>query len=415
MHELAVALPVSQGRPALIKEILEGGEDLEALLRSELQSPTGAQWVHDFLAAGMGGQDLSQIERLASIYAKVRWGADEAASVADPDRPPLSGGKLLHDLQQLHHLKAGNQIGNEADILIDAYSRALDTFSGSETESRRTIDPDKEPILHKFYGRVIHVNSCPRLPEALSGQWNRKEAQSIYLDNPPGVVVIDDFLSSHALLSLRQFCEGSTVWHRNRYASGRLGSFFLSGFSCPLLAQISEELRQQLPLVIGRRHPLRQLWGFKYPANLPADSTIHADFAAVNVNFWVTPEAANNDPKSGGLIIYEHDAPPDWDFATYNSRMDLIKEFLSRKRSRSAYIPYRENRAIIFNSDLFHATAAVDFKPGYTNRRVNITMLYGDRRNDQHHPNTSANIETVSSPQKKRLAWRSLALKGRLR
>ena len=42
-------------------------------------------------------------------------------------------------------------------------------------------------------------------------------------------------------------------------------------------------------------------------------------------------------------------------------------------------VPYRQNRAVIFNSDLFHATAPLDFKPGYANRRVNVTMLFGRR------------------------------------
>ena len=42
-------------------------------------------------------------------------------------------------------------------------------------------------------------------------------------------------------------------------------------------------------------------------------------------------------------------------------------------------IPYRANRAVIFDSDLFHKTDRIDFKSGYLNRRINVTMLYGDR------------------------------------
>jgi hypothetical protein len=65
-----------------------------------------------------------------------------------------------------------------------------------------------------------------------------------------------------------------------------------SGFNCPLLLQIAEELSEALPRVIGDRYPLRQLWGFKNAPHLPADSTNHADFAAVNVNFWITARIA---------------------------------------------------------------------------------------------------------------------------
>jgi hypothetical protein len=42
-------------------------------------------------------------------------------------------------------------------------------------------------------------------------------------------------------------------------------------------------------------------------------------------------------------------------------------------------IPHRANRAVIFDSDLFHETDRIAFKDGYVNRRINITMLYGRR------------------------------------
>ncbi len=45
-------------------------------------------------------------------------------------------------------------------------------------------------------------------------------------------------------------------------------------------------------------------------------------------------------------------------------------------------VPYRANRAVIFDSDLFHETDRIRFADGYQNRRINITMLYG-RRGDR--------------------------------
>ena len=90
-----------------------------------------------------------------------------------------------------------------------------------------------------------------------------------------------------------------TIWSTNRYSHGRLGSFFHDGFTSPLLLQIADDLRTALPRVIGDRHRLRQAWGFKDGCTLPGRST-HADFAAVNVNFWVTPDDANLDDISGG-------------------------------------------------------------------------------------------------------------------
>jgi hypothetical protein len=111
---------------------------------------------------------------------------------------------------------------------------------------------------------------------------------------------------------------------------------------------------------------------------LPSDS-IHADFAAVNVNFWITPESANEDIASGGLIVYAQLAPPEWGFLTYNRRTDLIRAFLRERGSKAVTIGYRQNRAVIIDSNLLHATAPMKFRAGYENRRINITALFGDR------------------------------------
>ncbi len=184
---------------------------------------------------------------------------------------------------------------------------------------------------------------------------------------------------------MRRFCLQSTVWSATRYSEGRLGALFVDGFNTPLLLQIAEEIRTSLPRVIGDL-PLRQLWAFKAPTTSSGAANTHADFAAVNLNFWVTPTESNLDPSSGGLIVYDATAPLRWQFATYNEKPDLIDDWLRARGARAIRIPYRQNRAILFNSDLFHATEPVRFRAGYEHRRLNITLLYGDRAHDVHHP-----------------------------
>jgi hypothetical protein len=90
------------------------------------------------------------------------------------------------------------------------------------------------------------------------------------------------------------------------------------------------------------------------------------------------------EPRSqhGGLIVWDAAAPLDWDFARYNSAIDDIEAFLKSSNSRPITIPYRSNRAVIFDSDLFHETDIIHFKKGHENRRINITLLFG-RRNPQ--------------------------------
>ena len=150
------------------------------------------------------------------------------------------------------------------------------------------------------------------------------------------------------------------------------------GFASPLLAQIVDELPQALPDIFGD-HKLNQAWAFKYDSELTGIN-LHADFAAVNVNFWITPDAALEDDTAGGLVVWDKEAPLDWDFEKYNADEPAMRQFLAENDAKSVRIPYRENRALVFNSDLFHETDQIAFRPGYENRRINVTLLYGDRR-----------------------------------
>jgi Tfp pilus assembly protein PilF len=196
----------------------------------------------------------------------------------------------------------------------------------------------------------------------------------------PQIVVIDDLLTPAALEALRRFCWREPVWKKS-YDNGYLGALPEQGFAAPLLAQIADELRRTYGAIFGP-HALRYLWAFKCDGHLKGVN-VHADFAAVHVNFWITPEEANLDPERGGLVLWDVAAPLDWDFDTYNNDPPAIRRFLAERGARSITVPYRANRAVIFDSDLFHETDQIVFRGGYTNRRINITMLYGRRRSHE--------------------------------
>jgi hypothetical protein len=183
-------------------------------------------------------------------------------------------------------------------------------------------------------------------------------------------------LTPAALEELRRFCLETPSW-RDPYPNGYLGAMPLSGFACPLLGQIAEELAAAFPAIFGR-HPLLYLWGFKYDSQL-SGIALHADAAVVNVNFWLTPDEANLDPESGGLVIWDVAAPLEWDFAKMNGDGPAMRDFLASHGAKAVRVPHRQNRAVIFDSDLFHETDTIRFKDGYLNRRINVTMLYGRR------------------------------------
>jgi len=166
----------------------------------------------------------------------------------------------------------------------------------------------------------------------------------------------------------------------------KLGAYLKEGLASPLIIQIANELRNKLPKIF-KDHQINQIWAYKYDSRSKNQNSslkginVHADFAAINVNFWITTREANLNPDSGGLIVYDVEAPKDWNINTYNNDEKKIREELKKSKGNTKVIPYNENRAVIFNSNLFHETDNYEFKEGYENRRINITMLFGTRDN----------------------------------
>jgi tetratricopeptide (TPR) repeat protein len=285
--------------------------------------------------------------------------------------------KLSHDIEQLTYLQRTGRIGPAFDPIIAEYRRAIDDPALPASPYMMVpLDPVRYPLLAASYKRPLHV---PR--EALpSGAlvstdlaWDDIEAR--YLDADPEIVAIDGLLTPTALQAVRDWCLQATIW--NEVKTGYLGAQMHDGFASPLLLHIAAELRDRLPRVIGAR-PLRTMWAFKYDPGFEGIG-LHADEAAVNVNFWITPDASNLDPETGGLVVHSKAAPRDWGFARFNRGADEIARYLDSAGSTAIRVPYRANRALMFDSDLFHKTDSFRFRPGYENRRINITMLYGSR------------------------------------
>jgi hypothetical protein len=157
-----------------------------------------------------------------------------------------------------------------------------------------------------------------------------------------------------------------------------LGAFSDQGFISPIHLQIAIELKQKLPKLFGK-HSLGKFWAFKYDSILGKGINVHADFALLNLNFWITPDEYNNNKNSGGLKVYDAHAPEDWTFQKYNNNVDEVYKFLNDNNANCTNIPYKFNRAVLFNSAYFHETDKIDFKDGYESRRINITYLFGNR------------------------------------
>ena len=290
---------------------------------------------------------------------------------------PVAPFKLQHDAEQIRWLCHAGRIDESFGKLADTYEKILAALPADA--------PPDEPValeapdwrrIAAAYNRPLHLPEDPAaVGAAVNPRLDTAAIESAYRESVPNLVVVDDFLTQDALERLWRFCLDATVWYQVK--RGYLGAYLVDGFATALALQIADELRTWLPGIFGS-HRLEQLWAYKYDSRLQGIAT-HADFAAVNVNFWVTPDEANRDPASGGLVIHKAHAPSDWAFRTYNADSARMAEFLAEAGDEPVRVPYRQNRVVIFDSDLFHRTDDLDFRPGYENRRINVTMLFGDR------------------------------------
>ena len=288
--------------------------------------------------------------------------------------------RLKHDAEQARLLIERGRLDGSHRSYVDALERLeISLAAAYPARNRCPIDPAALTAIAPSFTRFLYRAPCERLPDgALNPQLDIRAIEAHYLGQQPEVTFIDQLLKPQALEALRTFCLESTIWKKD-YENGYLGAFLGDGFATPLLLQIAEELRRAFPGIF-KDHRLTQAWAFKQDSARRGLS-IHADAAAVNVNFWITPDEANLNPEKGGLVVYDKEAPADWNFAAYNSEQNKPKilNWLTRAGAQTIRVPYRANRAVVFNSDLFHETDDVTFRDDYLSRRINITLLYGYR------------------------------------
>ncbi|MBP8296873.1 MAG: tetratricopeptide repeat protein [Burkholderiales bacterium] len=288
--------------------------------------------------------------------------------------------KLRHDIEQMDYLVRLGILGDLGRSASKALAQTLAAL-GPEAQPAVAVEfpAHVKPVVAPYFNRLLHFHDAPALAGgAVNPDLDWAAIEAGYFANGPGMTFVDDFLRPEALASLRRFCLESTIWFDAGYGGGYVGCTFEHGFACPLLAQIADEFRRALPGIFGDAR-VTGLWGYKYDSERSGIAP-HGDFAAVNVNFWLTPDDANLAPESGGLVVWDKEAPLDWDFEDYNNNQERIGLFLRESDARPYVVPHRQNRVVLFNSDLFHKTDSYRFKPGYENRRINVTMLYGDRQ-----------------------------------
>ena len=365
-------------------------EAAERAFRQALAQAPGSVAAHTNLGAALKRQ--GRLEEAVQCYragfalyrGSAWWGTDPArgAAVLDPAQQATfetaSRVKLEHDLAQLDHLM---ERGRLPPSLVEARESLRRVLAGFGNEDRahlpRPLTAVERELIAPIYNRVIYRPPEEHVAPALNPRLDAGAIERRYRETAPSVVVVDDFLSAPALAALQRFCLEATIWFDCKEHGGYLGAYLHEGFDHPVLIALARELGERLSGIIGE-HRLAQMWAFSY-RQAGGGTRKHADAAVININLWITPDSACPDPEAAGLVVHDVAAPPDWGFSDYNLDPAPLERLVAREGRAPVRVPYRCNRAVIFDSSLIHESGGVCFQSGYANRRINVTLLFGER------------------------------------
>ena len=310
------------------------------------------------------------------------------------------------------------QLRHDAECIEDAVRLGADAASLGRAASWRTLAED---LQREAAGEATHRWAVSGLSEARRALLG---AHGLPLPTPPSAsaslpptralradldwawasseyatqrhVVIDDLLEPLALATLQAYTRHGA--HFRTLRKGYLGAFPADGTTHPLLLSLAQELTESAPTIFGA-HALALWWIFKYDSHSnPHGIGIHADPAAVNMNLWLTDDAAC--VEGGGLAIYSH-VPPleqptqgvNHEFGSDGAEASLRQTLVAAGTVRT--VAYRCNRAAVFVSDQYHESLPFSFREGYEQRRANLTLLFGDRWS---HTEPAAAIASSAGP-----------------
>ena len=375
---------------------LRQGDDeaAERAFRAALAQAPGSVAAHTNLGAALKRQ--GRLEEAVGCYraalalyrGSAWWGTDPASGTAvlDPVQQATfetaSRIKLEHDLAQLDHLLERGRLPPSLAEAHESLRRVLAGF-GNEDRARqpRPLTAAERQLIGALYNRVIYRPPEEHVTPALNPCLDAGAIERRYRDTTPSIVVVDDFLSAPALAALQRFCLEATIWFDCKEHGGYLGAYLHEGFDHPVLIALARELGERLSGIIGE-HRLAQMWAFSY-GQAGGGTRKHADKAAININLWITPDSACPASEAAGLVVHDVAAPPDWGFSDYNLDPAPLERLVAREGRAPVRVPYRCNRAVIFDSSLIHESGGVCFRNGYTNRRINVTLLFGERAENE--------------------------------
>ena len=99
------------------------------------------------------------------------------------------------------------------------------------------------------------------------------------------------------------------------------------------------------------------------------------------------PAQVNNDPRPNhqdgvGEIYYDVNIPKIWNIEDTNLYPSLIRDWMNKNEVHTVDVPFVSNRVVIAPANVFRESDKWAFSPGYKNRKMQITYIFGLSKED---------------------------------
>lgn len=219
-------------------------------------------------------------------------------------------------------------------------------------------------------------------------EWQRTLAPLFISDAPDRHVVLDGVLNPAALQQLRSELLSSWAWH-HRAQPGYV--LCLSQPESAVMGDVVASLTDVLASCAPGINACEQ-WAFLHQR--PFDEFVHSDIGTYVWTLWLTPERWDRSPDTSGLRLFPL-ARPD---GMPNRRDRTLAYFEANPVAASAYVPYHENRAVMFPASTFHSIGPCHFDASDVERmRCSVSVFLDDQDHwEAQHARDETTPETPS-------------------
>ena len=260
----------------------------------------------------------------------------------------------------------------ELDAACEAFSRAVTRLPlPSDANALRRLERHRAECERY---RAQHSVDPTAPVNFLRGSIDWPAAARAFETHAPHMVVVDDFLDPETLTWIQDFVNRG-AWDSGTTSGDEIHASLGEGFFAKPLLGLAHAITRDANALVGLL-PLQSLWMYKYFSN-NRERTPHADAGRLSVNIWITPDAHNRSEGTGGLRLWPILAERAYYAQNRDWQRDYVRSRLAVSDAPFEIIPYRCNRAIIFDSTLIHQTEEFDFDDTHGGRRANITLAYG--------------------------------------